>query len=101
MSKVEREHALPPLLAVLQQRRLQADTVGQQARSAAPAAVPAAPPAPPAPRGRWDGLCACRWAQGGPHCEALLRAPSELALRVGQHIMRGGTDDGCPGRRQP
>jgi hypothetical protein len=85
---------VPPLLAVLQQRRLQADTVGQQAR-------PAAPAPPTAARGKWDGLCACRWAQGGPYCEALLRAPGELALRVGQHIMRGGTDDGCPGRRQP
>ena len=93
MSKVEREHALPPLLAVLQQRRLQADTVGQQARPAAPARAPA-------PRAGWDGLCACRWASG-PHCEALLRAPSDVAVRVGQHIMRGGTDDGCPGRRQP
>lgn len=90
--KARQPEALPPLLAVLQQRRLQVDTLGQQARPAAPARA-ASPP-----RTAWDGLCACRWASG-PHCEALLRAQPAVATRVGEHIMRGGTDEGCPGWR--
>ncbi len=91
MSRVRAPAPLPPLLAVLQQRRLQADTVGLQARPAVPA---------PAQRAAWDGRCACGWSSG-PHCEALLRAPGDVAVLVGQHIMRGGTDVGCPGRRRP
>lgn len=83
---------LPPLLALLQQRRLQLDTVGQQAQPA-PAPAPSAPSAP-----RDPAVCACRWA-AGPHCEALLRAENPLATAVGNHIMRGGSDLGCPGRR--
>lgn len=118
------EPELPPLLAVLQQRRLQVETVGQQARTVEPPAPPpltvAAPVAPaprraaplPAPRvappqataratvqrTTWDGACACKWASG-LHCEALLRARPEVVVKVGEHIMRGGTDEGCPGRR--
>ena len=91
MRKADNQGTLPPLLAVLHQRRLQADTVGQQARATLPQKAGA-------PRVVWDGLCTCKWASG-QHCEALLRAAGDVPRRVGEHIMQGGTDKGCPGRR--
>lgn len=48
----------------------------------------------------WSGLCACKWADG-PYCEALLRAHDDTPRKVGEHLMRGGTDQGCPGWRKP
>lgn len=117
---------MPPLLAILAERRLRADTVGQpqppvpvQPPVQPPAPVPAPPPVvvpaaplravgtlqavpngPAAPTTRKAPLtvCACRWAVG-VHCEALLRAAPDISSAVGRHVMNGGNDIGCPGRR--
>ena len=64
--------------------------------------VPAAPaPAAPAPRRRaaaLGGVCACRYAEGKA-CKLLDGRAGDVPRTVGEHMMRGGTDVGCPGRR--
>lgn len=60
-----------------------------------------APTATPAPRrraGTPNGVCACRYAEGQA-CRLLDGRAGDVPRKVGDHIMQGGTDEGCPGRR--
>lgn len=64
--------------------------------------VPSVPvPAAPAPRRRVavpGGACACRYAEAQA-CKLLDGRAGDAPRTVGEHIMQGGTDEGCPGRR--